>query len=455
MKYIKIILALAFFPIVVFCNPTGSEVVEGKATFVEVDKTLNVNQLTDRAIINWQDFFIGPEETTKFVQPKSSSAVLNRVIGKKVSEIYGTLKGNGSIYLVNENGVIVGPEGVIDANNFIASTLDFVDDDFMKYSNDSLSFSGDSDASIINSGTIKALKGDVFLIAQKVENHGNINADNGRVGIAGSNTEVLLTEEGINRISVKGNVGNIENKGVIEATEVELAAVGGNIYSMAINQEGIIKATGLKSEFGRVCLMSEGGEISFSGTTTVVGKEDTGGIVDVDANKIHMKEGSLIDVSNDSLGGSVFLKSKGSDNSVKIDAGANIKTDSTGSGRYGGLVNILGDDICIDGSIRAKAHVKGFWNYLDYFFVNYSFGGDIQILCDKNLSITGNVDISGYEYDGNIFIIGKDMSLIKRDELNETVKNPVILPETKGTNIIVTDMHKGITVLQSGKIHDD
>ena len=454
-RFTKIFFFVLTFPVVIFCNPTGSEIVTGKATIVESDKTLTINQFTDKVIINWEDFSIGAEETTRFVHPPSSEilnqnpfkfAVLNRVVGDNVSEIYGTLKSNGNVYLVNKNGVVVGPEGVIDTNGFIASTLDLVDMEV-------LSFSGDSDASIINAGTIKALKGNVFLIAQKVENQGIINADNGRVGIAGSNTEVLLTEEGLTRIFVKGGVGNIENNGVIEATEVELAAVGGNMYSMAINQEGLIKATGLNSEKGRIFLNSEKGEISFSGLTKAFSREDNGGIVKVVANKIHMKEGSKIDVSNQHLGGEVFLRSTGFENSIKIDAGANIEADSTHKGCHGGKVEFIGDDISVDGFITARSQMKeGFWGCLKS-LSPVNTGGGISIFCDKNLSITGDLDVESWRnWGGSIFITGKDLSLIKPEELNNTVKNPVILPKTKGSFIIVSDVHEGVIYFKFGAI---
>ena len=99
-KFIKIILLALVFPVVVFCNLTGSEIVTGNVTFTEADNALTINQQTDRAIINL-DFSIGVGETTNFVQPRSSSAVLNRVVGENVSEIYGPLSCNGSVYLFN------------------------------------------------------------------------------------------------------------------------------------------------------------------------------------------------------------------------------------------------------------------------------------------------------------------------------------------------------------------
>src|SRR5690606_35904944 len=62
-------------------NPLGGQVAAGSATISQPDSTtLNVNQGSDKAIINWQDFDIEEGETTNFNQPTGGVA-LNRVTG--------------------------------------------------------------------------------------------------------------------------------------------------------------------------------------------------------------------------------------------------------------------------------------------------------------------------------------------------------------------------------------
>ncbi|HAF58520.1 MAG TPA: hypothetical protein DCL00_02930, partial [Opitutae bacterium] len=41
-------------------------------------------------------------------QPNVDSAMLSRVIGDNLSEIYGTLNSNGQLYLINPNGILLG-----------------------------------------------------------------------------------------------------------------------------------------------------------------------------------------------------------------------------------------------------------------------------------------------------------------------------------------------------------
>ena len=113
-------------------NPTGAEVVTGQARIEQVNRLLQINQSSNRAIINWQGFSIAPGETTKFIQPNSNSATLNRVTGGEPSALYGTLQANGKVFLINPNGIVVGPNGLINTQSFIASTLDVSNAEFFK-----------------------------------------------------------------------------------------------------------------------------------------------------------------------------------------------------------------------------------------------------------------------------------------------------------------------------------
>ena len=166
----------------VLANPTGGAVVAGSATIGSAGKTLTINQSTQNAIINWQQFSIASGELTKFLVPNSSSATLNRVLGGNPSAIYGTLQSNGVLYLVNPSGIVVGPNGRIDTAGFLASTLDVSNEQFLKGGN--LNFAGASNACIDNEGTIHASSGDVYLIATQVNNSGTITAPQGNVGLA-------------------------------------------------------------------------------------------------------------------------------------------------------------------------------------------------------------------------------------------------------------------------------
>src|ERR1700722_5828749 len=75
--------------------PAGGTVVDGSASVSQTGSITNINQLSNKAIINWQGFSIAPKETVNFNQPGNPSATLNRVTGNESSVISGALNANG------------------------------------------------------------------------------------------------------------------------------------------------------------------------------------------------------------------------------------------------------------------------------------------------------------------------------------------------------------------------
>lgn len=82
-------------------------------------------------IIHWNSFSVGAGNTVQFVQPGAGSKVMNRVVGGDPSQIYGQILSNGQVFLVNPNGIIVGPTGRIDASGIFLSTANIADADFL------------------------------------------------------------------------------------------------------------------------------------------------------------------------------------------------------------------------------------------------------------------------------------------------------------------------------------
>ena len=312
-------------------NPQGGNVVVGSATIRSTaPNTLAIEQSSDRVIINWQDFSIGANEVTRFVQPSSAAEALNRVVTGNPSLLYGTLQANGRVFLINQNGILVGKGGQIDTAGFTASTLDLSDAAFLV--GKSLHFSGNSPASINNLGAITALGGDVFLIAQTVENSGLIRASAGTVGLA-AGSDIVLVQRGNERLSVLAGNPNapsalgVNNVGQIEAASAELKAAGGNIYALAINNGGVVRATGMVHENGHVVLRATGGNIQNSGTLLANNKNGSGGSV-------------LVDGGHDPISSSTVINS------------GNIEARGQAAGTKGGQVEILGDDVGLFGNAR-------------------------------------------------------------------------------------------------------
>ena len=133
-------------------NPEGGTVVAGAATIAQpVPGEVIVNQHSDRTIIDWQAFSIGAGETTQFLQPSASAVALNRVTGAQVSEILGRLSANGQVYLINPNGILFGPDAVVDVAGLIASVHGMRDQDFLAGQLD-FNIPGVANAGVVNHG---------------------------------------------------------------------------------------------------------------------------------------------------------------------------------------------------------------------------------------------------------------------------------------------------------------
>lgn len=111
--------------------PTGGTVVAGGAVIGTGATRVDVVQSTPRAIVNWNSFSIGSGGTVQFTQPSNTSAVLNRVTGTDPSSIIGTLSANGQVFLMNPNGITIGPGGRVETAGLVLTTASVTDGDFM------------------------------------------------------------------------------------------------------------------------------------------------------------------------------------------------------------------------------------------------------------------------------------------------------------------------------------
>src|SRR5208282_5422754 len=120
----------------------------------------------------------------------------------------------------------------------------------------------------------------------------------------------------------------VDNEGQIQAATAELEAAGGNIYALAINNGGIVRATTVVNEGGSIYLRANGGNIQNSGTLSASSASGNGGSVVVDG-------GHNTDAANPA---------------TVSDSGVIEATAATGKG---GTVQVLGDQV----GLFAGAHV--------------------------------------------------------------------------------------------------
>ncbi len=270
-------------------NPEGAQVVQGSASFSTPSAdVLNIHN-SNGAVINWQSFSIGPGQTTNFIQPSADSSVLNRVVGNNPSEILGSLNSNGRVFLINQNGLLVGEGATIDTAGFFGSTLNLTDEDFLK---GRLKFEGGGQSGIVNRGYIRAAGGNIVLIAPDIENGGVIEVVDGEVLLAaGRSIELASMDNPAIRFEVSAAENRVVNLGRIVA---ERGAA--SLFAGTLKHSGDIRASGLvRNADGSISLVATE-RVEIDGRIDVSG-EQGGGAVDVHAPEIVLGPSGRIDAS--------------------------------------------------------------------------------------------------------------------------------------------------------------
>ena len=114
-----------------FSNPVVGIVAENNATIsFPSSSVLQINQTSDKAIINWQSYNVAQHEQVNYQQPNASSITLNRINPNNgSSRIFGTITANGRVWLTNGAGIWFGPTAHV--RGLIATTVNILDQDFM------------------------------------------------------------------------------------------------------------------------------------------------------------------------------------------------------------------------------------------------------------------------------------------------------------------------------------
>jgi len=98
---------------------------------VDGQTTVNVQQTAAKAILTWDSFNVGSQTTLNFDQKlgtqtdgKNDWVALNRInASSSPSQILGKIKADGSVYVINPNGVIFGAGSQVNVHSLIVSSL--------------------------------------------------------------------------------------------------------------------------------------------------------------------------------------------------------------------------------------------------------------------------------------------------------------------------------------------
>lgn len=377
--------------------PTGGQIVGGQGSISTSGNQMTIHQQTQNMATNWHSFDIGKNNTVQFVQPNSSSVALNRVTGASGSQIMGTLKANGQVFILNPNGVLFGKNARVDVGGLVAATKNISTTDFMK-GQYTLSGSGNPGAQVVNQGSLTTSKGGYIVLAgERVSNSGTVTTPSGKTILAAGKTVTLqLDNGGLTSVSVNGSVVNalVENQGLISATngQVYLTAKGQDmLLNTVVNNSGTVEAKGLANRGGEIVLNGgDSGVVSQSGHLLADSQTGQGGKITLEGQNIHLAGGSLTTATGKTGGGEVYVGGgwQGQDSHIKnaskvvMDKTATVDVSATENGNGGTAVLWSDDYTNFRGTVLAKGGAKS------------GDGGRVETSSHRNLQASGAVDAS-------------------------------------------------------------
>ncbi|WP_448101688.1 filamentous haemagglutinin family protein [Luteibacter jiangsuensis] len=339
--------------------------------------TVEVKQTAKKAILTWDSFNVGRDTTLYFNQSGGNLTgggndwiALNRVNDPSASpsQILGKMKAEGTVYLLNRNGVIFGQGAQVNTHSLLASSMSLFSKD-LNTSNNLFLTSGIADPAsnrrgqpvliadratagevgvVVEKGASITAGSDGFVLvaAPKIANSGAIVADDGRV--------LLVSARRLNDASNAGEIGlevadssapgdGLDNSGLVQARRGSITMIGPRIA-----QDGVVVTSTSISRPGSITLQSQfpdaNGPIYFgAGSVTAILPEKDGatttstadadkvfvpGSIAVSGSRVTLDGGSLIEAP----GGKVSLQAIGrggpnaqpTDGRVYIDSGATI-----------------------------------------------------------------------------------------------------------------------------------
>ncbi|NVO17643.1 MAG: filamentous hemagglutinin family protein [Rhodoplanes sp.] len=281
--------------------------------------SVEVKQTQERAILSWDSFNVGRQTDLYFNQSAGTDSsganawiALNRVVGSAASpsQILGTIKAEGTVLVINQNGIIFGAGSQVNVHSLIASTLDvgrFQNDtthaawstaqrnaSFLTYgllgdTTTQWTFSGQRTAAsqVVATGKVEVEAGAsltagdggyILLTAPSVRNSGYLSATNGQVILAAGDTLSLAAatgasdsaDPGLRGLTAVAGFGSTALPRVVEntASGVIESPRGSIIISVGINNTSASGSVALvNGTLVATTSVSRNGAIEISGST--------------------------------------------------------------------------------------------------------------------------------------------------------------------------------------------
>jgi filamentous hemagglutinin family protein len=254
--------------------------------------TVTINQTAAQAILSWNSFNVSKNTTVDFNQSHANWVALNQISASGVpSQILGSIKAAGQVYLINQNGIIFGGASQVNVGALIASSAAI---SLSQFTTDGIysplsgltyspSFTDAGGAVTVQAGArittaapaaVTTGGGFVLLMGSTVSNAGAITTPDGQAELAGGDNFLIRpgystsanessTTRG-NEIAVQlntpgssltGGSGTVVNTGVITADTGDITLDGESVV-----QNGALLSTTSLAVRGTIHLLTSAGD---------------------------------------------------------------------------------------------------------------------------------------------------------------------------------------------------
>ncbi|WP_271102978.1 filamentous haemagglutinin family protein [Pseudomonas tohonis] len=266
---------------------------------------VSIKQTADKAILNWETFNVGRDTTVAF-QQDASWALMNKVGNSTApSQIQGQIKGDGTVMILNGNGVVFSGSSQVNVRNLVAAATDFSDEQFKTgglYSGSNPAFTNAQGAIRVEQGAqlntaapaTSTAGGYVLLLGKEVDNAGTIVTPKGQALLAAGDSFTIRKGYGTdgsptsttrgNEVTI-GGTGTVTNSGVILAASGDVTLAGNQV-----RQNGAALASTSADARGTVHLTATGA----NGSVTLGEGSTTAILLDASATALDSQRDALI-----------------------------------------------------------------------------------------------------------------------------------------------------------------
>ena len=254
----------------VYALPVGGSLLYGYVDLLSNPAVLK--QHTERAIVSWHDFSIDWNESLEIVQPSQTSILLNLVDGGVMSILDGSLKANGTVLLLNPQGILITNDARIDVGSLVAAAMKLTYRDqndliqqFDAFADGRAPLRLTGAGGFVNgAGEVRVADGGyAALLGDSVINFAKISANGGTI-VLGAGSGFLLSVDPNGTVSLTPTTSAGKGE-LITGPLSEIEAPGGVVLMRAsgtsgiLNLGGIVDASSMDKRDGRILLHADGG----------------------------------------------------------------------------------------------------------------------------------------------------------------------------------------------------